>query len=138
MDKGKSARRVLVTGAGSGLGRAIAERLAGSGDEVTGTVRSPERAAALTDQARLAGLPLRFLPLELSATEQIHATARTLEAEGGIDVLVHNAGFGIFGAIEQTDGEATSRQFAVNLFGPLELTRLLLPGLRTRGGGGGW
>ncbi len=134
MDETRRARRSVVTGAGSGLGRAIAERLAGADDQVIGTVRSPERAAALSEKAREAGLRLRFVPLELGALEQVRATARALEAEGGVDLLVHNAGFGLFGAIEQTDDGSVAHQFAVNLFGPLELTRLLLPGLRARRG----
>jgi len=130
----RAGRSVLVTGAGGGFGRAIAERLARSGDRVVGTVRSPERAARLTEEARAAGLELTLLPLEITDAAQAGALAKRLEAQGGLDLLVHNAGFGVFGAVEGVDGESAGRQFAVNLLGPLELTRALLPGLRRRRG----
>ncbi len=129
----KSNRNALVTGAGGGIGRAIAGRLAAGGDNVIGTVREPARARALTDEARERGLPLRFVPLELESAEQVEALAREL-APAGLDVLVHNAGFGVFGPVEDVDAEAAHRQFAVNVFGPLELTRHLLPALRARRG----
>jgi NAD(P)-dependent dehydrogenase (short-subunit alcohol dehydrogenase family) len=127
-------RRVLVTGAGSGLGRAIAERLARAGDAVIGTVRDPERARRLTEAAAGTGLALRYLPLELSRFEELEAFASGLEAEGGVEVVVHNAGFGVFGPIEEVGAAELERQFTVNVFGPMHLTRLLLPGLRARRG----
>ena len=130
-----SVRNVLVTGAGSGIGRAIAERLAQAGHRVTGTVRDPERARALTDAARSAhGGRLNFVGLEVTSAAQVAALAARLEAEGGVDLLVQNAGYGVFGSIEEVDGPTVERQFAVNLLGPLDLLRRLLPGLRTRKG----
>ncbi len=128
------ARRALVTGAGSGIGRAIARRLAGAGYEVTGTVRDAARAAHLTREAAQSGISLRYVALELTDEEQVSSVAADVEAVGGADALVHNAGFGVFGAIEEVDATATIRQFAVNVFGPLALTRALLPGLRARQG----
>lgn len=127
-------RQVLVTGAGSGLGKSIAEGLARGGWRAVGTVRDPARAAELTDRARQVGLGLRYLPLELGSAEAIEAAAREVERDGGVDALVHNAGFGVFGPVEEVDAEAVARQFEVNLFGPLRLTRRLLPGLRARRG----
>lgn len=130
----RTKRRVLVTGAGSGLGRAIAEQLARAGDRVVGTVRSPERASQLSAEARAAGLDFSLRPLEMTDARQSRELAAELEGEGGLDLLVHNAGFGVFGSVETVDARAAERQFAVNLLGPLELTRGLLPGLRRRGG----
>jgi len=127
-------RQALVTGAGSGIGRAIALHLAREGLRVVGTVRSADRAAALTAEAARDDLPLRYLPLELSAAESREALAAALEAEGGPDVVVHNAGFGVFGSVEEVDGAAAGRQFEVTFFGPLALTRRLLPALRARRG----
>lgn len=123
-------RVVLVTGAGSGIGRAIAERMARDGDRVIATVRSAERASALTEEATDQGLPLVYRALELTSQESVAALAAWLEAEGRLDVLVHNAGFGVFGAVEEVSEDATERQFTVNLLGPLALTRRLLPLLR--------
>jgi NAD(P)-dependent dehydrogenase (short-subunit alcohol dehydrogenase family) len=131
---GGQGRRVLVTGAGSGIGEAIANRLARAGYAVVGTVRNTGRAHQRTREAADAGAPIRYLPLELTDQDQIAAVASALEAGGGVDGLIHNAGFGVFGAVEEVDAAATARQFAVHVFGPLALTRALLPGLRTRRG----
>ncbi len=125
-------RRVLVTGAGSGIGRAVARRLAGAGYRVTGTVRDAARAHQMTETDT--GIPIRYLALELTNQSLVAAVAACVEADGGVDALVHNAGFGVFGPIEEVDDDATARQFAVNVFGPLALTRALLPGLRARRG----
>lgn len=127
-------QRVLVTGAGSGIGRAIAERLARSGCSVVATVRDPERARGLTSDAQRAALALEYRALDLDWPDQIDALASALEAAGGIDVLVNNAGYGVYGAVEDVDTDQVTRQFQVNLFGPLHLTRRLLPGLRQRRG----
>jgi NAD(P)-dependent dehydrogenase (short-subunit alcohol dehydrogenase family) len=124
-------RAAIVTGAGSGIGRAVAERLARSGDRVIGTVREPSRAAALSAAARGEGLSLQFRPLELASLDEIEAFADTVVPEG-LDLLVNNAGFGIFGPVEEVDAAAVARQFQVNLLGPLALTRRLLPALRPR------
>lgn len=134
MNHEKRPRNTLVTGAGGGIGLAIAGRLARRGDRVTGTVRDAGRARALTERAGGDGLDLRYQALDLSSFDQVAALARELNTSGGLDLVVHNAGFGVFGAIEEVDAATAGRQFAVNLLGPLELTRLLLPGLRERRG----
>ncbi len=125
---------VLVTGAGGGIGQAIARRMASAGYHVTGTVRDPRRADALSGEARRQGVDIEYLAMQLTDESQVEAVARHVEAGGGLDVLVHNAGFGVFGAIEEVGADAVSQQFAVNVLGPLTLTRRLLPGLRARRG----
>lgn len=127
-------RVVLVTGAGSGLGRAIAERLARAGDRVFATVRDPQRALQLEQRAQDQGLDLRFLPLELTSPQSVAHLVQRMRSEGGLDILIHNAGFGVFGPIEDVHAADVERQFAVQVFGPLELTRHLLPDLRQRRG----
>jgi len=127
-------RRIVVTGAGSGIGKAIAERLAQAGHDVKATVRGVERALALTEAARRAALGLSFLPLDLSSAAEADALARELTQQGGVDVLVNNAGYGIFGAVEDMPADQVARQFEVNVLGPLLLTRGLLPSLRARKG----
>lgn len=121
-------RRVLVTGAGSGIGLAIAQRFVAAGDSVIATVRDPERARNLDEER------LTYLPLELASRDSVRWFAREIASLGDVDVVVHCAGYGVFGAIEDTDADATAHQMNTNILGPLELTRLLLPGLRKRHG----
>lgn len=120
-------RRVLVTGAGSGLGRSIALAFLERGDEVFGTVRDPARAHELTEQTQ----GITYLPLELTDESSRNTLIETV---GAIDVLVNNAGYGIYGAIEEVDDQRAAEQFEVNVTAPLALTRGLLAGLRERSG----
>lgn len=127
-------RRVaLVTGAGAGLGAAIARRLARGGLQVYGTTRDSARALALGDEAAREGLPLAFLPLELSDDAAIDALAASFVRDG-LDLLVQNAGFGMFGPAEELPLEAAARQLHVNFLAPMRLVRALLPTLRERRG----
>ena len=125
-------RVALVTGAGTGIGRAVAERLARSGVQVIGTVRDADRAAKLTDELRSQSVSLRFLPLDLASPTSIESLVAAVGGE--VDLLVHNAGFGVYGSIEEMPPERVREQFETNVFGPLELLRRLLPGLRSRRG----
>ena len=120
-------RRVLVTGAGSGLGHSIALAFAARGDQVLATVRDASRAEALTAETE----GVTYLPLELTDEDSREALVGEI---GQIDVLVNNAGYGIYGAIEEVDHERAAAQFEVNVTAPLALTRALLPGLRARSG----
>lgn len=119
--------RVLVTGAGSGLGRSIALAFAQRGDEVFGTVRDRDRAAELTAQTP----GVTYVPLELTSETSRQGL---VEVVGAVDVLVNNAGYGIYGAIEEVDDARAAAQFEVNVTAPLALTRGLLAGLRERAG----
>ncbi len=126
---------MLVTGAGSGLGGAVAECLARSGDRVFGTVRRADRARALTEEAAAKSISrLEFLPLDLLRSPQTDALVDRLIAEGGVDIVVHNAGFGVFGPVEEVGEEMVHSQLSVSLLGPLRLTQRLLPTLRERRG----
>ena len=125
-------RTVLITGAGGGLGQAIATQMARDGDHVVGTVRDEARAQSLSEEAASQGLSLRYESLELTSPESRDALIQRLG--GPVDVLVNNAGFGIYGALEEVSDDRAAQQIAVNLTAPLALTRALLPGLRkTRG-----
>ncbi|MGE5358976.1 MAG: SDR family NAD(P)-dependent oxidoreductase [Bacteroidales bacterium] len=134
MSEPKARRVAVVTGGGTGIGSATVRRLADAGYSVLATVRNGDRARELSGHAAASGKAVRYLALELGDLCQIEAIAAEVEQCGGAELLVHNAGFGVFGAVEDVDGPSTERQFAVNVFGPLALTRLLLPGLRARGG----
>jgi len=121
-------KRVLLTGASAGIGRAIAGRLTESGHQVWGTSR---------DLARLpAHANFHPLELDLNSMDSIRTGARrALEESGSFDVLINNAGSGIYTPLEQLSHDKMSRQFQLMVFAPMELTKLLLPGMRASGRG---
>lgn len=119
------ARRALVTGASSGIGRAVAAALVARGHRVFGTARNPAEVADPVDGVEL-------LALDLTSEESIVACA---EAAGAVDVLVNNAGESQSGPLEELPPEAIRRVFETNVFGAVRLTQLLLPGMRARGFG---
>ncbi len=123
----------LITGASSGLGRLMTERLLGRGDRVGATVR---RAEALDDLKRTHGERLAVVTLELTDLAAIEATVNDAFARTGrIDTIVSNAGYGLFGAAEETTDEQVAHQIAVNLTASIKLIRAALPHLRRQGGG---
>ncbi|WP_209324216.1 SDR family oxidoreductase [Brevibacterium renqingii] len=129
----ESALTVLVTGGTSGIGRALVETLAAKGCTVLTTSRDPDR---LDPTDRVPGV--RYLRLDLSDPEG----PDTLAGPGGlggeigdIDVLVNNAGESQSGPFEELPAEAVDRLFRTNVFGPVRLSQLVLPGMRRRGFG---
>ena len=126
----KQKKTALVTGASSGMGKAIARQLIHDGLQVY-------VAARRTDQMQeLAALGARIVRMDIARSEDIEAAVATILSEvNAIDVLVNNAGFGLFGAVEETTLDEARYQFEVNLFGTARLTQMLLPAMRKRGGG---
>jgi NAD(P)-dependent dehydrogenase (short-subunit alcohol dehydrogenase family) len=125
--------RWLVTGCSSGLGWALAAAAAAAGDRVAATARRP---AALAELA--AAWPDTVVPLALDvrdARQCEQAVAAAAERLGGIDVLVNNAGTGLFGAVEEVCDDELRDQFEAQLVGPWRLIRLVLPGMRAQGAG---
>jgi NAD(P)-dependent dehydrogenase (short-subunit alcohol dehydrogenase family) len=121
---------VLITGCSSGIGRAAALHLAGRGHTVVATARR------LADVADLAAAGCRTLPLDVTDERSMQAAVASVEASlGRIDVLINNAGYSQSGAVESVPLSRTRAQFETNVFGPLRLTQLVLPGMRQRGGG---
>ncbi|TWP38694.1 SDR family oxidoreductase [Leekyejoonella antrihumi] len=120
-------RTALVTGASSGIGKAVAARLVADGFRVLGTSRRPE---SIPDDARVAGV--EYLALDLTDDASI---AACVEAAGAVDVLVNNAGESQSGPLEEVPSDAIQRLFQLNVFGAVRLTQLVLPGMRDRGYG---
>ncbi|MEV7416669.1 SDR family oxidoreductase [Streptomyces sp. NPDC089919] len=126
-------RRWLVTGCSSGLGQALATAAARAGDELAVTAR---KTADLEELA--AAWPGRItpVPLELRDADSCEAAVRTaLDRLGGIDVLVNNAGVGLFGAVEEVSDAELRDQLETLVVGPWRLTRLVLPLMRAQGHG---
>jgi NADP-dependent 3-hydroxy acid dehydrogenase YdfG len=123
----------FVTGASSGFGRAITEAAVEAGDAVVAAARRPE---ALDDL--VAAHPDLVDPVALDVTEGAAveaAVAGALDRHGRIDVLVNNAGRTQVGAIEETTDDELRALFDLHVFGPLALTRAVLPHMRERGSG---
>ncbi len=117
---------VLVTGASSGLGLACAQAFADAGHRVYAASRRPPQ--------DLDGCVPLAMDVDSEASVNA-AIARLLAAEPRVDALVHCAGYGIAGAIEDTSDEETRAQFETNFFGATRVIRALLPRLRTQGHG---
>lgn len=120
-------RTALVTGASRGLGRAFAERLAGEGIRVWGTSRDPARICA----------PVRGVKLDLADGPEIAAkVVATVDAEsGGLDLLVHGAGWGAFGTFGGTDFALWRRQFDELALGGAAVMHAGLGAMSVRGSG---
>ena len=122
---------VLITGASSGIGLATANLFAERGWRVAATMRNPSDGAALEQHEGV-----KVLPLDVTDTDSVEAAvAAALEHFGRIDVLVNNAGYGLFGPFETATDEQIRRQFATNVEGIFTVTRAVLPAMRSQGSG---
>jgi NAD(P)-dependent dehydrogenase (short-subunit alcohol dehydrogenase family) len=124
-------RTWLITGASSGFGRLLSERVAASGDDVIAVARRADRLNEL-----VAAHPEHVSPVVLDVTSS-HAGSMicsVIRDAGGLDVLVNNAGYGLVGSIEQCDDAAARAQFDVNFFAAMTVTRATLPALRLSNG----
>lgn len=126
-------RTWFITGVNSGFGRVMTEQLLARGDRVAGTTRKME---ALSDLKDTYGDQLWLAPLDMTDTAGIqHVVSNAFAALGKIDVIVSNAGYGLFGAAEELSDEQVNHQLSTNLIGPIMLIRAALPHLRAQGGG---
>jgi len=123
----------LITGASSGLGKIMTAQLLERGDRVIATARHEQ---ALQDLSNVHGDRLQVLALDVTDTAQIgRVIDHAFERFGRIDVIVSNAGYGLFGPAEQVNDEQIERVLATNLTGSIQLIRRSLAHLRAQGGG---
>lgn len=118
---------VLITGASAGIGRATAQLLLKEGYTVYAGARRLEKLKELE--------PLGAKVLPLDVTDEVslkNAVETVVRAEGRIDVLINNAGYGVNGAVEDVPMAEARRQFEVNVFGLARLTQLVLPVMRAQ------
>lgn len=121
---------VLITGASSGMGKSTAKFLHAQGHKVYGAARR------MNEMQDLKELGMGIVSLDLTNEESIQQAVKTIiDAEGRIDVLVNNAGYGSYGAVEDVTIEEAKRQFEVNLFGLARITQLVLPHMRNQKSG---
>lgn len=128
---GKSGRSILITGCSSGIGADAARTLGARGWRVLATCRAAEDCGTLRDAG------LESFPLDLASERSIaEAVAETEARLGGMpDAVFNNGAFAIPGAVEDLPRAALREIFEVNLFGQLDLTNRVLPGMRARGSG---
>ena len=126
-------RTWLITGVSSGFGRQLTEQLLQRGDSVVGTVRDTGKVADLIDSFPRA---FRAEVLDVTDTAAVREVVdRSFARLGRVDVVVSNAGYGLFGAAEELSDRQVDQMIATNLVGSIQLIRAALPHLRTQGGG---
>lgn len=129
---------VLITGASGGIGRAASVALARDGHVVAAAVRNPDKTKALMEEAARHQVQERIACVRMDVTDADsvnRAVAQVLDTYGRIDVLINNAGYASGGLVEETDVEVWRRQFDVNVFGMVRVTRAVIPQMRERGAG---
>lgn len=130
MAKENKTRVALVTGASAGIGKAIVRRLLADGWTVYGGSRRVEKMADIEAEGA------KVLTLDVTSEGSMREAVDTLlSAEGHLDALVNNAGYGSYGALEEVDISEARRQFEVNVFGLMRLTQLVLPAMRKQHSG---
>ncbi|MCC2612164.1 SDR family oxidoreductase [Neorhizobium sp. Rsf11] len=123
----------FITGASSGLGLEMTQQLLAQGHTVVATVRQP---GSLTRVRQTYGERLDIVALDLVQPKSIRSAVEgAFKRHGRIDVVVSNAGYGLFGAAEELTDEEIDRQIATNLTGSIHLIRAALPLLRKQGEG---
>ncbi|WP_228061507.1 SDR family oxidoreductase [[Phormidium] sp. LEGE 05292] len=123
----------FITGCSTGFGRALTQAVLERGEIVIATARQPDKLNDLIEQYRD-----RILSLSLDVTQSADiqmAVNQTIATFGRIDVLVNNAGYGVFGAVEEVSDTDVRRQFETNVYGALGVTRAVLPHLRRQRSG---
>ena len=127
---------ILVTGCSSGFGLLTALAFARLGDHVFAGVRDPESAAELHTRIAAERLPIDVVPLDVTDTVSVETcVTRVIDVAGTIDVLVNNAAVLFLAAIEDSDETRSRAVMETNFFGPLRLTRAVLPYMRARSSG---
>lgn len=123
----------FITGVNSGFGRALTEQLLQAGHRVAGTIRRP---GSVDDLTARYGDRLWVAQLDVTDTTRVReVVAQAYTDLGRVDVIVNNAGYGLFGAAEELTDEQIDHIVATNLAGPIQVVRAALPHLRAQGGG---
>jgi NAD(P)-dependent dehydrogenase (short-subunit alcohol dehydrogenase family) len=123
-------KRIFITGASSGLGKATAKLFATHGWHVIATMRTPEKEEELNTLENVT-----VLPLDVTNVAQIKSTASEAIALGAIDVVFNNAGYGLGGVFEASTDEQLTRQLNTNLLGVMRVTQAFIPHFREKKSG---
>ncbi|MGH8047382.1 MAG: SDR family NAD(P)-dependent oxidoreductase, partial [Chthoniobacterales bacterium] len=122
---------ILITGCSSGFGQATAQLFLDKGWNVVATMRQPKEGLFHASPGQL-----RMIALDVTDAESIRAAVgEAIGAFEGVDVLVNNAGIGVFSPLETTSDEAIRRLFETNIFGVVAMARAFVPHMRERASG---
>lgn len=129
-------RKVLITGATSGFGKLLVEAFLRNGDMVIATGRSLSTRKEIFEKERSA-YPDKIIEITMDVTNKVEVEAAVKVVEnkfGSVDILINNAGYGLFGALEDLEEEEIRYQMEVNFFGTVNVTKSFLPLLRNAKG----
>lgn len=136
MDMTGKKKVALVTGSSSGMGFTTAVMLARAGIHTYASMRNLKKSKTITDLAHKENLPLQVIQLDVDDDKSVKdAIAKIVTEKERIDVLVNNAGYGLFGSIEDVSIEEMKAQFETNFFGVMRVTQLVLPIMRKQKSG---
>ena len=137
-NEGDRQKVAIVTGSSSGIGYATSLMLARKGFYTYASVRNTNKSASLESIANAERLPLKLIQLDVTDDSSVKdAVEKIVLEKGRIDVLVNNAGYGLFGAFEDLSLDEIKAQFETNFFGVIRVTQHVLPIMRTPANGGG-
>lgn len=125
------ANTVFITGASSGIGRATAKQFLAQGYNVVATMRNPQNEKEFTNSTNML---VQAMDVEDEASIN-NAVKEAINKFGSIDVLVNNAGYAVVGVFESSNPQQVKKQFEVNVFGLMNVTRKVLPHMRANGKG---
>lgn len=133
--RGLNGKRVIVTGGGSGIGRAICNRFAEEGSEVAVFDINMGGAQETVAQIEAAGGKASAYKVDITDRAQVDAAVAAVEAGGPVDVLVNNVGWDVIKPFLETDVALWDKIIAINLYGPLHMHHAVLPGMVKQGRG---
>ena len=126
----------LVTGSSSGMGFATAITLARAGIHTYASMRNLKKSKTITELASTENLPLQVVQLDVNDKKSVkEAITKIVTEKERVDVLVNNAGYGLFGSLEDISIEEMKAQFETNFFGVIRVTQLVLPIMRKQKSG---
>ncbi len=123
-------KTIFITGASSGIGKATAKLFQAKGWKVIATMRTPEKETELTALENVI-----ILPLDVTNDDQIQSTVQSAISLGNIDVVLNNAGHGLFGPVEAVNGQQILKQINTNFLGPLKIIQAFIPYFREKKAG---
>jgi 2-hydroxycyclohexanecarboxyl-CoA dehydrogenase len=133
--RGLKGKRVILTGGGSGIGRAVCERFGEEGSEVAVFDMNEEGAQETVQHILDAGGKAVAFKVDITDRAQVNKAVGEFEASGPIDILVNNAGWDVVKPFLDSDVDHWKKVIDINLYGPLNMHHAVLPGMVENGGG---